>query len=256
MPEAHTCSSSKRWWKIRSLVPPSMMGAVCVNHTSLPSGATGQAGTRQVGSPRYSKDFGNARQRSSASPQLHLSESHLLRLPPPPAPKTEVINTSPMAIWKVFNNSIPQECTVWKDKGTGKKSILISRRFFFSSFFGRTRGIRQFPSQGSNPSYILNPPRWAVDWTGNTSGIIQIINPLCHSGNSKNLNFKSFLWYTLLFVCVFLGPHPWHREVPRLGGELELQLPAYATTTAMQIQAASASYSSAHGSAISSPPLS
>ena len=26
--------------------------------------------------------------------------------------------------------------------------------------------------------------------------------------------------------------HPWHMEVPRLGGELELQLPAYATATA------------------------
>ena len=33
-----------------------------------------------------------------------------------------------------------------------------------------------------------------------------------------------------LFVC--LGPHPWHMEVPRLGVESELQLPAYATATA------------------------
>ena len=28
----------------------------------------------------------------------------------------------------------------------------------------------------------------------------------------------------LCFVFVFLGPHPWHMEVPRLGVELELQL--------------------------------
>ena len=42
-----------------------------------------------------------------------------------------------------------------------------------------------------------------------------------------------------LFVCfvsfffffVFLGPNPWHMEVPRLGVELELQLPAYSTAT-------------------------
>ena len=33
--------------------------------------------------------------------------------------------------------------------------------------------------------------------------------------------------------CI-LGPHPWHTEVPRLGAELELQLPAYATATATQ----------------------
>ena len=25
-----------------------------------------------------------------------------------------------------------------------------------------------------------------------------------------------------LFVLVFLGPHPWHRAVPRLGVEFEL----------------------------------
>ena len=32
-----------------------------------------------------------------------------------------------------------------------------------------------------------------------------------------------------LFFFFFLGPHPWHMEVPRLSTELELQLPAYAT---------------------------
>ena len=38
------------------------------------------------------------------------------------------------------------------------------------------------------------------------------------------------------FVClffVFLGPHPRHSEVPRLGVELELKLPAYTTATTM-----------------------
>ena len=35
-----------------------------------------------------------------------------------------------------------------------------------------------------------------------------------------------------LFVCLFLGPHPRHMEVPRLEVESELQLPAYATATA------------------------
>ena len=50
------------------------------------------------------------------------------------------------------------------------------------------------------------------------------------------------LFPLLLFVCdyfhnfflsfVFLGPHPRHMEVPRLGVESELQLLAYATATA------------------------
>ena len=39
--------------------------------------------------------------------------------------------------------------------------------------------------------------------------------------------------FYLLIFC-FLGPHPWHLEVPRLGVQLELQLPAYTTATAIQ----------------------
>ena len=40
-------------------------------------------------------------------------------------------------------------------------------------------------------------------------------------------NSQSFSFF------LFLGPHPWHLEVPRLGVKLELQLPTYATATAM-----------------------
>ena len=40
---------------------------------------------------------------------------------------------------------------------------------------------------------------------------------------------------TYLFIPFsFLGPHPQHMEVPRLGAEWELQLPAYTTAPAMQ----------------------
>ena len=37
---------------------------------------------------------------------------------------------------------------------------------------------------------------------------------------------------TFFFFFCFLGPHPWHVEVPRLGVSSELQLPAYTTATA------------------------
>ena len=40
----------------------------------------------------------------------------------------------------------------------------------------------------------------------------------------------SNLWMSLFFF--FLGLHPWHMEVPRLGIESELQLSAYTTATA------------------------
>ena len=36
------------------------------------------------------------------------------------------------------------------------------------------------------------------------------------------------------FFFVFLGLHLWHMEVPRVGSELELQLWAHVTTTAVQ----------------------
>ena len=45
-----------------------------------------------------------------------------------------------------------------------------------------------------------------------------------------NSLFPLFLF--IYFCC--LGPHPEHMEVPRLGVESALQLPAYATATALQ----------------------
>ena len=38
--------------------------------------------------------------------------------------------------------------------------------------------------------------------------------------------------YLSIYLFCFLGPHLWHMEVPRLGAESELQLPAYTTATA------------------------
>ena len=40
--------------------------------------------------------------------------------------------------------------------------------------------------------------------------------------------------FTSGFFTCFLGPHPWHMEVPRPGVKSELQLPAYPTATATQ----------------------
>ena len=39
-------------------------------------------------------------------------------------------------------------------------------------------------------------------------------------------------FHCAFFFFCFLGPHQWHMEVPRLGGQLELWLPASATATA------------------------
>ena len=49
------------------------------------------------------------------------------------------------------------------------------------------------------------------------------------SGRGQNEMERAFLFVCL---CVFLGPHLWHMEVPALGVESELQLPACTTATA------------------------
>ena len=45
------------------------------------------------------------------------------------------------------------------------------------------------------------------------------------------LNYLAASTFFFFFFLVFLGPHLWHMEVPRLGVKLELQLLAYATAT-------------------------
>ena len=52
-------------------------------------------------------------------------------------------------------------------------------------------------------------------------------------GNQKLwIHFPLFLFIIIIWFFCFLGPHPWHMEVPRLGVQSELQLPAYTTATA------------------------
>ena len=53
-------------------------------------------------------------------------------------------------------------------------------------------------------------------------------------GCSKDMVLFIYLFiYLLTYLFIFLGPHLWHIEVPRLGIKLELQLLAYATAIAM-----------------------
>ena len=51
----------------------------------------------------------------------------------------------------------------------------------------------------------------------------------------------------MAFLFVFLGLHPQHMEVPRLGVKLELELPAYTTATASPDPSLVYSYTTAHG---------
>ena len=49
------------------------------------------------------------------------------------------------------------------------------------------------------------------------------------------VNLRKVFSFIMIFFCLvfcFLGLHPWHLEVPRLGVQSELLLLAYATATA------------------------
>ena len=59
---------------------------------------------------------------------------------------------------------------------------------------------------------------------------IQVNSFLCKPQEKVSIIFFLFCPF------VFLGPHPRHMEVPRLGVKWELQLPAYTTATATMDQ--------------------
>ena len=50
--------------------------------------------------------------------------------------------------------------------------------------------------------------------------------------NLDRLAVLILLKYPIFFFFVFLGPHFWHMDVPRLGVKSELELPVYTIATA------------------------
>ena len=50
---------------------------------------------------------------------------------------------------------------------------------------------------------------------------------------NPDFNYASKFFFLSFFFFFFLGPHLQHMEVPNLGVESELQLPAYTTAIAM-----------------------
>ena len=88
------------------------------------------------------------------------------------------------------------------------------------SLFGPARSPRTFQGQGSNSCH----------W-GDSSDSAR---PLTCRTIRELLKHSSGHTVTAVFLFCFLGPHLLHVEVPRLGIESELQLPAYTTATATQ----------------------
>ena len=85
----------------------------------------------------------------------------------------------------------------------------------------------KFLGQGSNPCHSRDP--------SHCSDNTRSLTPFA-TGNSMFIHifiFCSQVNLFFFFFFVFLGPHLWHMEVPRLGVESELQLLTYTTAIAM-----------------------
>ena len=74
---------------------------------------------------------------------------------------------------------------------------------------------------------------------------VAYLTPNSHSQSPSLTSFLS----SSFFSFVLSGPHPQHMEVPRLGVESELLLPAYATATATTDRKTSVTYTTAHSNA-------
>ena len=57
------------------------------------------------------------------------------------------------------------------------------------------------------------------------------LSPFAFQLRKLSIGYSLTFYFNLFSFFFFLGLHPWHMEVPRLGVKLELQLPAYATAT-------------------------
>ena len=70
------------------------------------------------------------------------------------------------------------------------------------------------------------------EWYVSFATIIYYLRFLLLPQGSANDWLSTLANSCCLFIFAFLGPHPWHMDLPRLGVKLKLQPPAYATATA------------------------
>ena len=80
---------------------------------------------------------------------------------------------------------------------------------------------------------------WSINYfiSLSSTSISCLINCISVYLTPEKIRIFMSLFYFILFYLIlfcFLGPHPQHREDPRLGFESELQLPVYTIATAMQ----------------------
>ena len=97
---------------------------------------------------------------------------------------------------------------------------------------------------GGVSSWLTAPVPGTWGWPCEGRGFNFPLAPPLLQGIMRKAEFF-FLSFFLFFY--FLGPHPWHMEIPRLEVQSELQLMAYTTVPQRQIRATSATYTAVMG---------
>ena len=90
--------------------------------------------------------------------------------------------------------------------------------------------IPQDNLQSSHMAWGLPP--WLA-WEPKEAGTI-LLPTRCERGSGNTVSSLKWSHCFCLFVCLLFRAAPQHMEVPRLGIESELQLPAFTTATATQ----------------------
>ena len=76
------------------------------------------------------------------------------------------------------------------------------------------------------------------------NSIMYVMSKISMTMIREHFRIRGFQFH---FYIYFLGPHPWHMEVPRLGVKLELQLPSYTRATAIPHPSLPVAYATAPG---------
>ena len=116
------------------------------------------------------------------------------------------------------------------------------KQWFILSSLGLRKEVGQESWRHPEPSLLMPGEVRLVCGTSSEQGCpdrrCALSHGLCVERSSLRLfseELQPCLWLLLFsFVFRFLGLHPSHMEVPRLGAESDLQLPAYTTATAVR----------------------
>ena len=150
--------------------------------------------------------------------------------------------TDPYGLWQQTQSTwpLPTRTTTPRDDGNGAISADVNQHGeapppgrLQSLDLGQSPGQRGDP-RGTEKSPTVRPPQRCLARgpraaQSSAGACLQNCKP-CSCKQRRCLLVCLFAF--VLFFFVFLGPHLWHLEVPRLGVESELQLPACTTATA------------------------